>query len=292
MSIRVGDPIVRMRALGPDPCGVLPPPTGVNFATGAPSGGVLPAQTVYVFQTWLTPWGETSPSVEQPIDLSAGTQTIIATSTMVPGAIKARVYIGTQPGNQSQFQEVDVSLVTPGSPVVITVDGLTTTAAIPPQINRAFLPDSDGTFVAASTAFSWLNQALRQMIINLGGIPDISGVAWPSGAGLCHAVEFRRTGHHRPMAAAGVWAADYVARGSDGYRGYEFRRHSGRIAQFQVAGAGADRRRDGADLGAGCNEQHLWRVSPRYRRDGCDDASGWRDGNATDRDVHWQAIGA
>lgn len=180
MAIRVGDSIVRMRALGPDPCGVLPSPTGVNIATAA--GGVLPAQTVYVFQTWLTPWGETSPSIEQPIDLSAGTQTIVATSTLIPGAVKARVYVGTQPGNQSQYQELDISLLSAGATVTITVDGTITSASNPPQVNRAFLPDSDGTFVAASTAFSWLNQALRQMIVNLGGIPDISGVAWPSGA--------------------------------------------------------------------------------------------------------------
>jgi len=51
-----------------------------------------------------------------------------------------------------------------------------------PQRNRAYLPDSDGSFVGASDVFSWLNQALRQMVINLGGIPDISGVAWPTGA--------------------------------------------------------------------------------------------------------------
>jgi hypothetical protein len=180
MSIRVGDPIVRMRALGPDPCGVLPVPTGVSLAAAA--GGVLPAQTVYVVQTWTTPWGETSGSAEQTIDLSVGNQTVVATSTLIPGVIKARLYIGTQPGQQSQFQELDVSLLAPGATVVITVDGTMTTPSRAPQVNRAYVPDSDGTFVPASLAFSWLNQALRQMIVNLGGIADISGVAWPSGA--------------------------------------------------------------------------------------------------------------
>ena len=180
MAILVGDPIMKMRALAPDPCGTLPVPTQVSLAVAA--GGVLPAQTVYVVQTWSTPWGESAPSVEQPVDLSAGNQTIIATSTMIPGATKARVYIGTQPGQQSQYLEQDLSNIAVGSPIVITVDGTTTGASIPPQINRAYLPDSDGGFASAAMAFSWLNQALRQMIINLGGIPDISGVAWPSGA--------------------------------------------------------------------------------------------------------------
>jgi len=57
-----------MRTAGPDPCGVLAPPIQVNLALAA--GGILPAQTLYVTQTWLTPWGETSGSVEQTIDVT------------------------------------------------------------------------------------------------------------------------------------------------------------------------------------------------------------------------------
>ena len=61
MPIYVGDPIVRTRASGPDPCGVLPTPVIPTAATAA--GGSLTG-TIYFTQTWRTPWGETDQSPE------------------------------------------------------------------------------------------------------------------------------------------------------------------------------------------------------------------------------------
>lgn len=181
MAIRVGDPIFNMRAAGPDPCGVLPAPISPIATTAA--GGSLTGR-IYWVQTWFTPWGETVPSPEQSTLMGANGRLII-TNTAVPGAVKMRVYFGQASGAESQYQEVDfqVANILPGQSVSITMSSvLTSGASLPPRRSSAYLEDSDGSFVSSAVAFSWLNQALRQMVVQLGGIRDISGVAWPSQA--------------------------------------------------------------------------------------------------------------
>lgn len=181
MAIRVGDPIVRMRAGGPDPAGVLPPPTISTLSTAA--GGSLTG-TVYLFTTWFTPWGETMPSPEQ-FQVMGTNGTLVVQNTAPPGAVKMRVYFGIASGAEAQYQENDFTVtgVLPGQVATVTIASpLTSGASLPPRRSSAYLPDSDGSFVSSSIAFSWLNQALRQMVVQLGGIRDISGVAWPSQA--------------------------------------------------------------------------------------------------------------
>lgn len=180
--IRVGDPIIRMRAGGPDPCGVLPAP--IQPTLTALAGGSL-SGTVYIVQTWFTPWGETTPSPETFIKLAAPNGTILVSNIAPPGAVKMRVYFGIASGVEPQYQEVDFLKynILPGQPVAVTLaSSLTSSASIPPRKPSAYLADSDGNFVSSSTSFSWLNQALRKMVVQLGGIRDISGVAWPSQA--------------------------------------------------------------------------------------------------------------
>jgi hypothetical protein len=179
--IRVGDPIFRMRAAGPDPCATLPPPNQLTISTA--SGGSLTGN-VYTVGTFLTPWGETLPSSETMTSMGAN-GTLNVSAVVPPGATAFRVYFGTTPGGEAQYQALDLLAagIQPGQTATISISGYTLAVPCPPpRQSSAYLLDSDGSFVTASVAFQWLNQALKQMCVTLGGIRDISGVAWPSQA--------------------------------------------------------------------------------------------------------------
>jgi hypothetical protein len=96
-----------------------------------------------------------------------------------------RVYFGQQAGLEAQYQELDLIAAGLGAGTTATLSIATPLISIggtPPNYSSAFLPDSDGAFVPSSLMFQWLNNALSQMVVTLGGIDDISGVAWPQGA--------------------------------------------------------------------------------------------------------------
>lgn len=181
MSIYVGDPIMKTRQLGPDPCGTLPAPVAPTVTTAA--GGSLTG-TIYLVQTWRTPWGETTPSPEV-VQAMGGNGTLQVANVVPPGATKMRTYIGVTAGQESQYQEYDLiaNSVNAGSTATMSISSvITSIGGIPPTYASAYLPDSDGAFMSSGLAFQWLNDALGQMVVQLGGIDDISGVAWPSGA--------------------------------------------------------------------------------------------------------------
>ena len=181
MAILVGDPIVRLRALGPDPCGVLPSPPTPTLGTFANSPGFATG-TYYVVQTWFTPWGETLPSPESFIALGPG-QGLTVANILPPGVIKMRAYLGLQAGGEYQYFDYSTANISPGANVIMSINNLSVlSASLVPSRSSAYLPDSDGGFVSSATGFQWLNQALRMLTVALGGIRDISGVAWPSGA--------------------------------------------------------------------------------------------------------------
>jgi hypothetical protein len=167
-----------MRALGPDPCGTLPAPTGVTLAVSVLIG-TLSAGTWYVVVTYLTPWGESTPSTEQNIVLADDQGFTATIANLSPGATGARVYYGLQAGNEAQYQQFDLSALAPGDPTSFNIQ-ISGAASLPPKYSSAYLPDSDGNYVSAAIAYRWLNAALRKMGVQLGGIRDVSGVAWPS----------------------------------------------------------------------------------------------------------------
>lgn len=181
--IRVGDVISRFRAVAPDPCGVLPAPLAPTLSQIA--GGSLPTgSNIYVVQTWQTPWGETEPSPEEIISLGGGNATLVIANTVVPGATKMGVYFGPKAGFEAFYVEYDLvaANIGAGQTATISIPSLAAVGGkIAPTINRAYLMDSDGGYVSASLAFSWLNKALSKMVVDLGGIRDLSGIAWPAG---------------------------------------------------------------------------------------------------------------
>jgi hypothetical protein len=94
------------------------------------------------------------------------------------------VYLGPKAGYEAWYAEVDLVTtgINPGQTASVVINSLNALQGrIPPNLNRAYLMDSDGGYVPASLAFSWLNQALAKMVTDLGGIRDLSGIAWPAG---------------------------------------------------------------------------------------------------------------
>lgn len=173
----VGDVIVSAREIVPDPCGLLPTPSLANFPLSvvAASGSTLPAATYLCKVTLLTPWGETAPTAESGNQVVGSNQGIQIGGTLPAGATKARLYFGVGTGNENQFVEVSTL------PATISTPG---TGGIPPTNNRAYLPDSDGSFASAATLFRWLNEGLDIASRVSGGILDATGVGTVNGQPL------------------------------------------------------------------------------------------------------------
>jgi hypothetical protein len=172
----VGDLIMSVRALGPDPplAALQAPNVGVPGA--AVWGGSLIPGTYYVVVTQLNPWGESLPSTEQSV-VVVSTGFVISITPDV-GATSARVYIGTSSGLENNYMTF---AVTPGSTTSLTFTGVGTVGGVPPATSSAYFPDSNGGFVSASTLYSWLNEALKAAARATGGIQDTCGISSVSG---------------------------------------------------------------------------------------------------------------
>lgn len=177
----VGDLIVRLRELGPDPCQVIASPPVLSSASAA--GGSLQASTTYFFMvTALTPWGETTPSIESSGVTSVGQGTLNVTIRVVPGASAYRVYYGLATGAETQYQSFTASFA--GATQVLALTGLGVVAGFPPIRNRAYLPDTDGAFIAATTAYAWLGEALLALSKASQGVYDFTGMPSSNGQPL------------------------------------------------------------------------------------------------------------
>lgn len=164
----VGDLIVGLRTLGPDPCGVMPTPSLANFPVAqlAQACTLTPGQ-YFCKVTLFTSWGETDPSAESAAITVDNAHGIQVTGVLPVGVSKLRVYFGIGVGNELQFQDFTAL---PGNIVAFG------SAGIPPVRNRAYLPDTDGGFAAAQAVYDWLNEALLIMGKASGGVYDATGV--------------------------------------------------------------------------------------------------------------------
>lgn len=175
MSVLVGDVLIRARNAFKDPCATLFAPTGTPPLAGAIATGGSLQGTVYAVITWLTPWGETTPSAEVSIALSGGQNAISDNGSLIPppGAIAGRIYYGPTAGGENQYAPISVG--------GITTVSATGTGARPPNRNRAYLPDTDG-LINAQLIYKWLNGALVNLGVQTGGVLDENGVAIASGS--------------------------------------------------------------------------------------------------------------
>lgn len=173
----VGDIIMEVRTLGPDlPLGVLGAPAVVAAAT---TGGTLAAQTYYWKATWTNPWGETVASAEGSTVVSGSNNAIQFTFPAYPATAQSgKVYIGTAAGAENQW------FSTASLGATLTVTSLNGVAGVPPVVNTAYLPDSDGGYVSAASLYRWLNEALALAGRAARGIKDESGIQSTNGTGL------------------------------------------------------------------------------------------------------------
>lgn len=173
----VGDIIINSREMFPDRCGTLAAPSGFTSAQLA-QVPTLAAGSYLVSVTLFTPFGETLPTALANVTVD-GTHGIQVTGSIPVGATKLRVYYGI--GAVNQFQDFTTT------PANIIAAG---TAGVPPAttggapVSRAYLPDTDGSFISAATIYRWFNQALDEASDISGGIADRTGVASQTGVAL------------------------------------------------------------------------------------------------------------
>lgn len=169
----VGDLIVRSRNTANDPCQTLGTPIAPD---GAASGVGIFTGTVFGFITYLTQWGETTPSTEiGPITTSAQG---IELADMVPpyAATSARFYWAYASGQEQQF-----ITFTPGATATVGLTGAVVLSGSAPYKSSAYLPDTDGDIVSAFDIYRWINAGLVKLGRLAGGILDQTGVAMPAG---------------------------------------------------------------------------------------------------------------
>jgi hypothetical protein len=135
------------------------------FAAGA---------TVYLKATQSTLWGETAATVEQSVT-NAAAFNVVATIAVSYLASFARIYFSLVPGGEDQY--IEFAITTPTNSVSIAINGTSTPIQnFPPNISRAFVPDSDGNILSAALVYRWLNDGLKLIGQMTGGIRDITAV--------------------------------------------------------------------------------------------------------------------
>lgn len=167
---------MELRARIPDAPNVITPPLVTTWA-GAVGSGALPTGTPIAGVVTITnQWGESAPSNASSIVLS-GTQSTVAVAVQLPsdangtGIESVNVYwnVGGGPTMMTSVSPVI------SNPFVFFITQLSS-PGVAPNRSTAFLPDSDGNFIGAFTAYRLLNRALQEMVKIAGGIVDLTGV--------------------------------------------------------------------------------------------------------------------
>lgn len=180
----IGHRIMNLRRQVPDLPATLPScPAPINVGSPtAGAGGLTPGAYRFVV-TQTNSYGETLPSPEQTVTVGASGG-IVFSVYLFPGVTGINVYM-TGVGGASGTEIYLLNLpATTDVPMNVLISSLPTVAGVPPQLNSAFLPDSDGAFISASLAFTWVSEALQKISVAVGGLLNYSGVATVSGQGL------------------------------------------------------------------------------------------------------------
>jgi len=171
MSVLVGDIIMSVRSIPPDMPGVVAPPALPTIAVVAAASSTLLAGTYFLRFSYTTPWGESSAGTESAQQTVGAGQGINIVAIVPVGVATLRAYFGSQ-GAENQFVDlypgaggaVNITISTPGAPGIV------------PNINRAYLPDTDGAVFPAITLYGWLRDGLKAMGNLVGGIYDATGI--------------------------------------------------------------------------------------------------------------------
>jgi hypothetical protein len=207
----VGTAIITARQAVPDMPQTLPQATASAVVVSAP-GSTLPPGIYACVVSQRNAWGETLPSSEVVNLNVAPNEGIQITSALQPSAIVVRAYLtlpGGIAGSEQQFIESS------SSPFVISTP--LTNAGVPPTLNKAWLPDTDGNFISTTAMYEWLNDGLKIISNEAGGLLDYCGVQSVSGQPM-----YLLPNTWREMTS--VWYDGYLMLGGD--RGQFFRRNS------------------------------------------------------------------
>jgi hypothetical protein len=225
MASTVGQVIINARQTIPDMPQVVANPSILSATpiVDAVGGGTGPGPYAIV-ATLTTPYGETSASVNELTGTVAGpNNTLQVVVTYSEGYQRAypivtgvNVYVGTSAGNEVIKYSFPGSSSIHGVPLVLN-DNASPTYQSPPQLNRAFNPDTDGGLVGASAIFGWLNDGLRVISRIAGGLMDYSGVPSVSNTPI-----YTMPGEWNAITS--IWYDGYWMMGGD--RGYFWRRNN------------------------------------------------------------------
>jgi len=207
----VGDAIINARQVVPDMPQVLPATTAV-VAVVAAIGSTLPAGTYACVVTQRNQWGETIASGETTGLVVGANQGIQVTSALQPGATTIRAYLtllGGAAGTEQQFIESTISPFTISTPLP--------SSGVPPVLSRAWLPDTDGNLISCTAIYGWVNDGLKIISQETGGLLDYCGV--PSVLGQ---LLYLLPGTWKEITT--VWYDGYMMLGGD--RGSFFRRNT------------------------------------------------------------------
>jgi hypothetical protein len=171
----VGDIIMDLRARIPDAPSILNAPIIVSAtALLNNTGGAFLNQTVTLLATVTNQWGETTTSAEFTVPVVAPNNAVLLdiifpSDSSFTGINTVNIYYGLA-GTGSESSVVSFP---PSSSIILSQLG---TPSRPPNRPTAFLPDTDGNFIGAFTAYRLLNRALQEMVRIGGGIVDLTGV--------------------------------------------------------------------------------------------------------------------
>lgn len=174
----IGDCIISARQVIPDMPQVLVPPILIAAVAGS-SGSTLPDGNYLAVVTARSQWGETLPSSENNPAVVIGGGQPLQLDVQVPfGAAFIRIYYtapGGLTGTEQQYTDFAVTSAQWGSDVIFSVTAVGN-PGIPPSLNRAWIPDTDGNLVSAAAIYGWLNDGLAMISRLTGGLLDYSGV--------------------------------------------------------------------------------------------------------------------
>jgi hypothetical protein len=208
----IGDAIIAGRQRIPDMPQVLGPPILDSVTLVSSTSGPLFGPDTWLIQlTLVNSWGETIPSNSIILAVPGSLNDVTIVYSGTPGLM---VFIYASVPSQNVCLKFSTNI---GGGTFNLSNATPIGNSIPPQMNRAFLPDTDGPLVGAYAIYQWLNDALKIISRKTGGLLDYSGV--PS---VINQPLYQIQGQWSEITS--VWYDGYWMTGGD--RGQFFRRNT------------------------------------------------------------------
>lgn len=177
----VGDIIMDLRTRIPDAPAVMQPPVigGVNTLFD-PDGILTIGGSFTVYATAVNPWGETLTAGPITVQLSGSDNAFQIQVGTSPQAVGVNIYTlpispPPLPYQQPQIWRFTATPLLPLGTYEVGTFAEWEYQTLPTR-STAFMPDTDGQFIGAFTAFRLLKRAIDEMVKIAGGIVDVTGV--------------------------------------------------------------------------------------------------------------------